>query len=144
MYRHLLAAIGIILLTALCIWPTLAWQEFSNTAENLVIATAQELRRGGPWLAPTLHGELRWQKPPVTSWITATAISPSTMRDISSPDLATRRSAFDDLARETRGAVLLAGCAMLLGIFALGSVMGGARIGLLATIVAASSFFFLR
>src|SRR5207244_1552199 len=51
---------------------------------------------------------------------------------------------FADLARETRGAALLAGCALLLGIFALGSTLGGARIGLLATAVAASSFFFLR
>ena len=48
--RDLLASIGIILLTALCIAPTLSWQEFSNSPENLVIATAQEIRRGGSWL----------------------------------------------------------------------------------------------
>jgi 4-amino-4-deoxy-L-arabinose transferase-like glycosyltransferase len=144
MNRNLVAALCIILLMALCVAPTLTWQEFSNSPENLVVATAQEMRRGGPWLVPTLQGELRWQKPPVTSWITAAAIRPSTMRQLSSSDRSTRHAAFDRLALEVRWPALLAGCLTLLGIYALGATLDDSRTGLVAVAVAGSSYFFLR
>src|SRR5262249_2266963 len=96
------------------------------------------------WLAPTLHGELRWQKPPVTTWIIAAAISPRTMGDISSPDRATRFRGYVDLARQIRWPPLVASCLTLLGVYALANPLTNSRVALLATAVAASSFFMLR
>src|SRR3954466_5268101 len=83
---------AILLIAAVFAWiaPTLRWLEFSNGAENLNVATALEMRRGGPWLLPTLQGEPRTAKPPLTAWITAAFINPQTVRDASSPDAATR------------------------------------------------------
>src|SRR4051812_27193377 len=83
---------AILLIAAVFAWiaPTLRWLEFSNGAENLNVATALEMRRGGPWLVPNLQGEPRTAKPPLTAWITATFIRPQTVRDCSSTDAITR------------------------------------------------------
>src|SRR6476659_4096454 len=81
--------------------PTLPWQEFSSGPENLVLATAMEMRRGGPWLVPTLQGEARVAKPPLAAWITAASIHPGTMRDIDTRDRNVRMRGFLLLAIET-------------------------------------------
>ena len=50
----------------LALAPTLPWQEFSSGPENLVVATAMEMRRGGPWLVPTLQVYYEHNDPPNT------------------------------------------------------------------------------
>ena len=44
--------------------PTIPWTEFAGGSENIVVATALEMRRSGQWLIPTLAGEKRLAKPP--------------------------------------------------------------------------------
>ena len=68
--------------------PTLSWLEFSGSVENLNIATALELRRDHPdnWLIPSLEGEARIKKPPLTAWATALAIRPATVAALSDSD----------------------------------------------------------
>src|SRR5688572_22604704 len=58
--------------------PTLTWLEFSSGSENLNVATALEILREDRWLLPTLDGEPRVAKPPLTAWITASSISDET------------------------------------------------------------------
>src|SRR5258706_11845920 len=105
---------GLILIFFGGIAPTLPWLEFSGGMENLNIATALELRRdhhtilpvngndADSWLVPTLEGESRVKKPPLTAWITAAAIRPGTVQAMSDPDPAIRRAAANRLAWEVR------------------------------------------
>src|SRR5690349_3808229 len=92
---RVVAWVGLVGIFFAAIAPTLAVPEFSSGLENLVVGTALELRRdhaptlayetadGRPgWLVPTLETEPRVKKPPLTPWITALAISDSTLRDL--------------------------------------------------------------
>ena len=56
-------AIVIAIVVFAAVAPTLAWLEFSGGSENLNAATVLEMRRGGPWLVPTLNGRARLAKP---------------------------------------------------------------------------------
>src|SRR5882762_8380635 len=96
---RILVWLGIVVLFFGAVAPTLSWLEFSGGMENLNIATALELRRDHPdsWLVPTLEGEPRVKKPPLTAWITAAAIHPQTVADLSSLEPAVRRAAADRL-----------------------------------------------
>src|SRR5438067_12734949 len=116
MISHRLYAILIAIAFFLAIAPTLPWQEFSSGPENLVLATAMEMRRGGPWLVPTLQGEARLAKPPLAAWITAASISPGTMRQIDTLDRNYREHGFFMLAIEARWPALLGVCLLLLGL----------------------------
>src|SRR5437762_1339331 len=78
--------------------PTLRWQEFSGGSENLVVETVLEMRRGGPWLIPTLVGVPRMTKPPLTAWLTAATVRPDTVARLTTRDRAARDAAFADLA----------------------------------------------
>ncbi|WP_428937982.1 ArnT family glycosyltransferase [Fontivita pretiosa] len=124
--------------------PTLRWLEFSNGAEGLNVGTAMEIRREGNWLVPTLQGQTRLAKPPLTAWITALAITDQTMRQISSRDASQRERGFVRLAWQTRWPALLAGCGMLLATGMLGRLLAGPDCGLLAILAAATSLLFLR
>jgi 4-amino-4-deoxy-L-arabinose transferase-like glycosyltransferase len=124
--------------------PTLAWLEFSSTMENLVTASAMEIRRDHVWLLPTLEGEPRIAKPPLAAWIAAAGIRPSTFAHLDDPDPYRRELAYRALAWDIRWPALLSSCLMLLAIFDLGKTIAGAPIGLLAMIVAGSSLFLLR
>jgi 4-amino-4-deoxy-L-arabinose transferase-like glycosyltransferase len=137
---------AVLLIAAVFAWvaPTLRWLEFSNGAENLNVATALEMRRGGPWLVPTLQGELRIAKPPLTAWITAAFINPRTVRDASSPDAMVRDRAFQQLAWQVRWPALLTMCLMLLAVYGLGRAVGDDTLGLISVAVCASSLMFLR
>src|SRR5262245_60369093 len=81
--------------------PTLPWLEFCNTMENLNVATVLEIRRGGPWLVPTLEGRTRIEKPPLTAWVTALPVRPSTLAHLDDVDDASRAAAYERLALET-------------------------------------------
>jgi len=41
--------------------------------ESRNIITAREMARGGDWIVPTMNGELRLEKPPLPTWVTAIA-----------------------------------------------------------------------
>ncbi|HVT89477.1 MAG TPA: glycosyltransferase family 39 protein [Tepidisphaeraceae bacterium] len=131
-------------LVFVAIAPTLRWLEFSNSAEALNVATAQEILRSGNWLVPTLQGEVRTAKPPLTAWITAISISGQTMQDISSPDSSVRNAAFVSLAWQTRWPALLAACLALLLTAELGRLLAGPKVGIVSLIAAATSLLFLR
>lgn len=126
--------------------PTLSWLEFSGGLENLNIATALELRRDHPgnWLIPTLEGEIRVKKPPLTAWITAAAIRPATVAALSDPDPTVRSAAARSLAFEARWPSLLIACLMLVGIYELGRAVADPQTGLLAALVGGTMLMFLR
>lgn len=124
--------------------PTLRWLEFSNSAESLNVATAQEILRTDNWLIPTLQDKVRSTKPPLTAWVTALAISDGTMRDISSADATTRAHAFADLAWEVRWPALLAACLTLICIAEIGRLIGGPTCGILSLVACSTCLIFLR
>ncbi|HEY1629064.1 MAG TPA: glycosyltransferase family 39 protein, partial [Tepidisphaeraceae bacterium] len=128
----------------LAVAPTLRWTPFSKLIENLNIETALEIRRGGPVLIPTLMNEPRVRKPPLTAWITAAAIDPLTVQDMSSPDAATRESAWKNLAWETRWPALLCAAITLALAYELGVILLDHTGGILAAIVAGTNLLFLR
>ncbi|HEX4796615.1 MAG TPA: phospholipid carrier-dependent glycosyltransferase, partial [Humisphaera sp.] len=118
--------------------------EFSNTPENLNVATALEIRRTGNWLFPTLDGEPRTRKPPLTAWLTAAAIRSSTLDALNNHSAAVRTDGYRRLAWDVRWPALLACCATFVAVFVLGAMIGGARLGWASSIICASTFYFLR
>ena len=129
---------GIVVLFFAAIAPTLTWLEFSGGMENLNIATALELRRDHPgnWLIPTLEGEPRVKKPPLTAWLTAAAIRPQTVAKMSSRDASVRRAAAEQLAWEVRWPSLLAACLMLVAVYELGRVVADPWTGVVGALIA--------
>ncbi len=121
--------------------PTLTWLEFSGGSENLVVGTVLEMRRGGAWLIPTLKGEPRTTKPPLTTWLTATAVTPDTIRALSDPQR--RDRAYRKLAWQTRWPALASSCLLIVATAFLGRVIAGDRAGLLAAAIAGSSLMWL-
>ena len=127
----------------LAVWPTLSWLEFSGGSESLLAATSLEMRREGHWLLPKLCGEARIAKPPLPAWITAAAVSRGTLDRLDGPPGGQRDLAYGDLAGRMRLTALVAGCGMLLGVYALGWAIGDRRLGLASSLVAASMLIFL-
>jgi 4-amino-4-deoxy-L-arabinose transferase-like glycosyltransferase len=124
--------------------PTLTWLEFSSSMENLVAATALEIRRTGQWLIPTLETEPRIAKPPLAAWVSAATIRPATVRLLDHPDARVRDAAYRSLAWEIRWPGLLCGCVMLLAVFDLARTIAGSDgFAHLAMLVAGSTLYFL-
>jgi 4-amino-4-deoxy-L-arabinose transferase-like glycosyltransferase len=146
--RRAAAYPALLLVFLAAIGPTLTWLEFSGSMENLNIATAVELRREHPrlrdWLVPTLEGEPRLKKPPMTAWLTALAIRPATVKELSDPDPKIRAAAAERLAFQARWPALLAACLMLLATYELGRACADPTTGLVAAIVCGSTPMFLR
>jgi 4-amino-4-deoxy-L-arabinose transferase-like glycosyltransferase len=148
--------LGLLLIFFGGIAPTLSWLEFSGGLENLNIDTALELRRDHPsilpvagnaeasWMIPTLEGEPRIKKPPLTAWITALAIRPQTVKAMSDADPSIRRAADQTLAWEVRWPSLLAACLMLIATYELGRVVADATTGIVAALIGGSTLMFLR
>src|SRR5438128_7173307 len=97
-----LAAVGLAALVFAAVAPTLAWLEFSSGSENLVVESVLEVRRGGPWVVPTLQLQPRTQKPPLAVWASAAAVRPGTMAGLADPDPARRGAAYRRLAWDVR------------------------------------------
>jgi 4-amino-4-deoxy-L-arabinose transferase-like glycosyltransferase len=112
--------------------------------EALNVATAQEIRRSGNWLVPTLQGETRLQKPPLTAWLTSAVIGDDLMQALSSPRFAQRNSAFIRLALLVRAEALVLACATLIVVFYTGRLLFNADVGLISVIVMGTSLLFLR
>jgi hypothetical protein len=132
--------------------PTLGQLQFGDPIENLNVATAMEIRRGGPWLFPTLQGEPRLAKPPLTAWVTAACLRRATLAAIDHPDPSVRRLALEDLAFEARLPALLAMCLMLVVVYEMGRTVWeaedgeqwGHTAGWVSAIVCGSTLLFLR
>ena len=128
----------------LAILPFLRIIEFSNGGENAVVASVQEIHRGGPWLVPTLHEESRTKKPPLATWMSALAARPATTAQLSHPDPVTRDKAFHDFALQVRWPGLLAMGGVIVMTYALGSLLGGRTLGVLAAVVCGTTLFWLQ
>lgn len=115
---RLLAGLGALSIV-LAIGPTLGWLEFSSGAENLVAGTVLEIRRGGPWLQPTLNGQPRVNKPPLPTWFAATFVSPATVRAAAAPERPVRDVAYRLLALQIRWPALILSGLTLLAVFEL-------------------------
>ena len=124
--------------------PFLRLFEFSNGGENAVVASVQEMRRGGPWLVPTLHEEMRTKKPPLTTWVSALATRPQTVAQYSSRDPAARRAGFEDFGWDVRWPSLVAMCGVIAATYVLGKQLAGIRLGVVSSVICASSFFWLK
>ena len=124
------------------LFPTLSWQEFSGSMENLVVATALETRRDNNWLVPNLEGEPRWAKPPLATWASAAAIGDATLKRLDATDVNIRALAYDTLASEVRWPGLAASCLTVIVTFLLGRAIAGDRVGLLGAILFASTLYF--
>lgn len=140
----MLCALGIAAAFFAAVGPTLDWLEFSNGIENLNVETALEMRRGGPWIIPTLMGEPRVRKPPLCAWITAWGIDPQVVQTMSSLDTAAREDAWKQLAWQARWPALLAASLTLALAYELGYTLLGHTVGLTGALAAASSLLFLR
>src|SRR5207249_1691221 len=138
-----LLPLGIAAFFFAAIAPTLSWLEFSSGSENLVAETVLEMRRGGPWLVPTLELQPRTQKPPLTAWITAAAVRPGTVASLWNTDPQHRDTAYRRLAWEMRWPALLSSCLMLLAVFGLGRTLGDASLGAVAALACGTTFLFL-
>ena len=123
--------------------PTLACVEFVNGSEDAVVATALDIRRGGPWWVPHLFGEPRTNKPPLAAWAAAAGVRPATVEAINSPDIARRHAGFRRLRWQVRLGSLAAGCGLLAAVYGLGRVVGGWRVGLAAALACGSTLMFL-
>lgn len=124
--------------------PFLRLFEFSNGGENAVVATVVEMRRGGPWLVPTLHEEVRTKKPPLAAWLSALSARPATVARFDDPDPVVRGAAYADFGLQVRVPSLVAMAGVLLGTFVLGRMIGGPGLGVVAIAVCGSSLFWLR
>jgi 4-amino-4-deoxy-L-arabinose transferase-like glycosyltransferase len=128
--------------------PTLTMLEFSNGSEGLNVSTAMEIRRTGHWLVPTLQGKTRLAKPPLTAWITASAMRLSTLAEIRSTDAVVRDRAFRALSWQVRLPALAAACIALLATFAMVRTVLASRddraAALVSVAVAASMMLLLR
>lgn len=135
-------AMGIALVFFMAMAPELRWMEFSDGIENLNIETALEMRRGGPWLVPTLMGDARIRKPPLNAWITASSVQPQTVRDMSNPDPNIRKDAWVRLAWQVRWPALAAACLTLAFACELGWTLLGPFAGAGGAIIAGTMLTF--
>jgi 4-amino-4-deoxy-L-arabinose transferase-like glycosyltransferase len=144
--RLRLALAAVVVLTFAAIAPTLRWLEFSGGSENLNVATAMEILRDDRWLVPTLAGEPRVAKPPLTAWITAAAVDRSRLRQFTDNFEPTRQTAEPPFAARVRLPFLISSCAMLLLCAELGRVCSGGdmRVAVISAAACASSLLFLR
>ena len=143
--RPYLAPLLLSLLVAAGLWPAVAWFDFSNESEQLVVAAALESRRDGSAEAlwrPTLNGETRLRKPPLATWATMAVISRDEAKRLAAGPV--DDAAFAWVTVKVRTVSLLAAAAMLLLTFELGRVLGGRAVGLAALAILAATYGFIE
>ncbi len=140
-YAWLIAA-----LVFVAIAPTLRWMEFSGGSEDLNVGTVLEMRRGGPWIIPTLKGAPRTTKPPLTAWITAAIVRPGSVAALSDVDTDRRHQAYVELGWESRWPALLASCLLLVATYELCMTLwpGDVTFALTAMAIGGASVLFQR
>ena len=151
------------LLICAALLPTLGWVELSSGSEQLVVAAVLETQREGTfearWL-PSLNGELRVRKPPLTTWAGMLAVSTDEARRLATGEV--NDAAFRWAAIKLRTVALGFGCLLLVGTYSLGRVLLSTqkpepatsvtaslnphahRIGLTALLICGSSFFWFE
>jgi 4-amino-4-deoxy-L-arabinose transferase-like glycosyltransferase len=148
--RSFLTALAIIAAFCAAVIPTLSWLEFSSSMENLNVATVLEMRRGegsfSNWLLPTLEGEPRTAKPPLTAWVTSLFVPCRTLVAIDNADPTVRARAYERLALQVRLSAVAASALLLLGtwFFARQIAPDDPPLAWIAVAVAASSLYLLR
>lgn len=140
--KHFLLALLVAATVFACVAPTLRWPQLTGGNENIVIQTALEIRRGGPWLVPNMLGEPRIKKPPLVAWITALTMDQRTLDQLDDPLY--REQAYVDLAWQVRWTGLLAGCVTIVATFFLGKALFDSRLGLWSAMVVATSILFQK
>ncbi|MGF1635198.1 MAG: ArnT family glycosyltransferase [Phycisphaerae bacterium] len=124
--------------------PTLPLLGFISGSENLVVATVLEVERGkSGLLLPTLFGDLRVRKPPLTTWFAAAFVDGRLVQNLAAEPLGDE-ARWQRLAWQFRWPALVLGCLALLATYKLGQVLHDGRLGLVAAAVAGSSLFFLE
>ena len=142
--RNFAWTLGLVAVFFTAVAPTLSWSQFSGDSEDLVVQAVLEMRNGGPVWVPNLSGHPRIRKPPLTTWISAVAVSSKTMRDLSSTIPAIREAAYRHLAWEVRWPALVAACLMLFAIAWMADMIGGPAHVIPAVIICGTSLLFLR
>ena len=138
------ATIGFAMLFFAAVAPALSWPQFSGDSEDLVVQAVLEMRHGGPVWIPNLLGHPRVRKPPLTTWISAAAVSTSTLRDLSSTTPSIREAAYRRLAWEVRWPALLAASLLLLATGWLADSLGGPAHVVPAVLICGTSLLFVR
>ncbi len=134
----LLVALLVLIATA----PTLSWLEFSGSMENLNVATVLEMHRTGRRLLPTLEGDARLNKPPLTAWVTSLFVSDELVARLSGPS---PEPAYRELAFRIRLSPLIQTCLTMLVIAAIAEVIfGGVSAGPIAAAVYGTSLLVLK
>ncbi len=137
-------ALGLAGFFILAMLPSLHRLEFFDGVEHFTLATVQEMKRdGGNWLLPTLQGEPRVVKPPLTAWLTSALVSPANVAELSSRDASVRAAAFDRFVFFARLPTIFCAALMLLGVFQLASVVTDRRTGIAAMLICAGLLLFL-
>lgn len=150
--RPAAAAIAICVLFAAALLPSLGRLDFFDGVEHFNLATVQEMRRdeaaGTPasWMLPTLQGEARVVKPPLTAWLTAALVRPADVIALSTPDAEAREQAFSRFVFLARLPTLACSCLMLLGVFVLGRALAGGdwRVGAVSALACAGTVIFFQ
>ncbi len=120
------------------------WPQFSGDSEDLVVQTVLQMRNGGPWWVPMLGDEPRSKKPPLPTWISAAAVTHSTVHDLASTDPVIRESAYHWLAWQVRWPALLAACGMLIATACLALLLAGPAHVIPSVLIFGTSLMFLR
>lgn len=142
--RVWLSPLTVAVLFLLSTAPTLSRLEFSGSMENLNVATALEIRRTGNWLVPTLEGETRLNKPPLTAWVTAAFIRPSLVQRLNDTNPQARDNAYADLAFWIRLAAVLQTCGTIVLVGAIGTTLANRTTGGTAAAAYATSLLVLK
>ena len=112
--------------------------------ELLNVATAMELRWLGNWSLPSLQGETRMMKPPLSAWLTASIIPSDLLEQLRSPEASARKASQAELAARVRTLALLYTVLMLVGVYALGASIGDPMLGVIAAAICASTLLIDR
>ena len=137
-------AIGIALVMLAIILGQLTMRRFDNDEEMVNVATALELKRDGHWKMPTLCGQPRDVKPPLTAWVTTAFLSLDTNEAAWSDNPTTAQ--FNRVLRlyQARLPTALGMAAAVGALYLLGTCVGGQKLGVIAAILCGSNLLFLR
>ncbi len=139
-----LGSVMVALAMVIAALPVISRLEFSGSMENLNVATVLEIRRTGHWLVPTLEGEARLNKPPLTAWVTALFVPPAVVDSLNQREPAAREDAYRSLAFRVRLASLLQSCLTTLLVAAIAQIALGGSAPVTAAAAYATSFLVLR
>ena len=110
------------------------WMEGASLATSAETWMRQEGGEAGAWLRPTLNGGLRLNKPPMLVWLNLLAWTGL------EPESATP----EQLMQRARLVTAGLGLVLVASIYWMGRTLGGARLGVLAALIAGTMTFFFQ